>query len=315
MIGLAGVVLLLQVANPAAPAAPAFPVQLGVSVTSDTVTVGERFIAILRVRAPIGASIRFPTETDSASSSAITGTQLIGKPAIDSTVDSTSITMTAAYRLAAWDIGPQRLGLPDIAVTYRGKTGYVSVADRGVFVRSVLPDDSTLRVPKPPRPAIEITPFNWLPWLLALAALVTAGLAWRLWIWYRNRRNAPLDPFSTAQRDFARVEAMQLLEAGDTGRHAALMTDVMREYLAARVPEIERSHTSSELLSAGGRIHGVAGSLGELLWRADLIKFARAGVTRDEAEEIAAKARGTVQAVEDHFVEEERKKDEKRKAA
>jgi hypothetical protein len=312
VIGLAGLVLLLQVANPAA---PTFPVQLGVSVTSDTVTVGERFIAILRVRAPIGASIRFPTESDSASSSAVTGTQLIGKPAIDSTVDSTSITMSAAYRLAAWDIGPQRLGLPDIAVTYRGKTGYVSVADRGVFVRSVLPDDSTLRVPKPPRPAIEITPFNWLPWLLALAALVAAGLAWRLWIWYRNRRNAPLDPFSAAQRDFARVEAMQLLQAGDTGRHAALMTDVMREYLAARVPEIERSHTSSELLSAGGRIHGVAGGLGELLWRADLIKFARAGITRDEAEEIAAKARGAVQAVEDHFVGEERKKDETRDAA
>ena len=312
MIGLAGVVLLLQVANPAA---PAFPVQLGVSVTSDTVTVGERFIAILRVRAPIGASIRFPTESDSASSSAITGTQLIGKPAIDSTVDSTGITMSAAYRLAAWDIGPQRLGLPDIAVTYRGKTGYVSVADRGMFVRSVLPDDSTLRVPKPPRPAIEITPFNWVPWLLALAALVAAGLAWRLWIWYRNRRNAPVDPYSAAQRDFARVEAMQLLEAGDTGRHAALMTDVMREYLAARVPEIDRSHTSSELLSAGGRIHGVAGGLGELLWRADLIKFARAGITRDEAEEIAAKARGTVQAVEDLFVAEERKKDETRNAA
>jgi hypothetical protein len=312
VIGFAGLVLLLQVANPAA---PAFPVQLGVNVTSDTVTVGERFIAILRVRAPIGASIRFPAESDSASSSAITGTQLIGKPAIDSTVDSTSITMSAAYRLAAWDVGPQRLGLPDIAVTYRGKTGYVSVADRGVFVRSVLPDDSTLRVPKPPRPAIEITPFNWLPWLLALAALVAAGLAWRLWIWYRNRRNAPLDPFAAAQRDFARVEAMQLLQAGDTGRHAALMTDVMREYLAARVPEIERSHTSSELLSAGGRIHGVAGGLGELLWRADLIKFARAGTARDEAEEIAAKARGTVQAVEDHFAAEERKKDETRNAA
>lgn len=311
MIGFAGLLLLLQVSN----TTPAFPVQLGVSVTSDTVTVGERFIAIIRVRAPLGASIRFPTESDSAASSAITGTQLIGKPAIDSTVDSTSITMSAAYRLAAWDVGPQRFGLPDIALTYRGQTGYVSLADRGVFVRSVLPDDSTLHVPKLPRPAIEIAPFNWLPWLMALAALVAAGLAWRVWIWYRNRRNAPLDPFSAAQRSFARVEAMQLLQAGESGRHAALMTDVMRDYLAARVPEIERSHTSSELLSAGGRIHAVAGGLGELLWRADLIKFAGARIARDEGEEIGVKARRVVEAVEDHFVAEERKKEETRKAA
>lgn len=312
MIGPALLALLLQVA---APAAPSFPVQLGVSVTTDTVTVGERFIAIIRVRAPRGASIVFPTESDSSSAAAITATQIIGKPAVDSTVDSTSITMSAAYRLAAWDVGPQPFGLPDIAVTYRGQTGYVSVADRGVFVRSVLPDDSALRVPKPPRPAIEIAPFNWLPWLIALAALVAAGLAWRLWIWYRNRRNAPLDPFTAAQRDFARVEAMKLIESGEPERHAALMTDVMRDYLAARVPEIERSQTSAELISSAGRIHGVAGGLGELLWQADLIKFARAGVSADESTRLGMRARETVRAVEDHFVAEEQKKEETRSAA
>ena len=284
-------------------------------MTSDTVTVGERFIAVIRVRAPRGAAVAFPTESDSASAAAITGTQMIGKPAVDSTVDSTTVTMSAAYRLAAWDVGPQPLGLPDIAVTYRGQTGYVSVADRGVFVRSVLPDDSTLRVPRPPRPAIEIAPFNWLPWLIALAALAAAALAWRLWVWYRNRRNAPVDPFSAAQRDFARVEAMKLLESGDTERHAAMMSDVMREYLAARVPEIERSHTSAELLSASGRIHSVAGGLGELLWRADLIKFARTRVAADEAGKLGTRAREIVQAVEDYFIAEERKKEDARSAA
>ena len=312
MIGTVFLALLLQVASPAT---PSFPVQLGVSVTTDTVTVGERFIAVIRVRVPRGASIAFPTESDSASAAAITATQMIGKPVVDSTVDSASVTMSAAYRLAAWDVGPQRLGLPDIAVTYRGQTGYVSVADRGVFVRSVLPDDSALRVPKPPRPAIDIAPFNWLPWLIALAALAAAALAWRLWIWYRNRRNAPLDPFSAAQREFERVEAMKLVESGEPERHAAMMSDVTREYLAARVPEIERSHTSAELLSAGGRIRSVAGGLGELLWRADLIKFARAGVGADEAGKLGKNAREIVQAVEDYFIAEEAKKENARSAA
>ena len=44
MIGLAGLSLLLQAGT------AQIPVQLGVSVTADSVTVGERFIAILRVR-------------------------------------------------------------------------------------------------------------------------------------------------------------------------------------------------------------------------------------------------------------------------
>ena len=312
MTSLATLALLLQVS---AASPPSFPVQLGVNVTTDTVTVGERFIAIIRVRAPIGATIRFPTESDSTTAAALTGTQIIGTPAVDSTADSTSITMSAAYRLAAWDVGLQRLGLPDIAVSYRGQTGYVSVADRAVFVRSVLPDDSALRVPKPPRPAIEIRPFNWLPWLLALAALVAAGIAWRIWIWYRNRRAAPLDPYSAAQREFSRVEAMKLVESGEPERHAALMSDVMRDYLAARVPEIERSHTSAELLGASHRIHSVAGGLGELLWRADLIKFARLGLATGEAQELGVKAREIVQAVEDYFIAEEKKSAETRSAA
>lgn len=312
MISFAALMLLLQIT---APGRPNFPVQLGVNVTSDTVTVGERFIAIIRVRAPKGAAVQFPTESDSSSAAAITGMQLLGKPAIDATFDSTSVTMSAAYRFAAWDVGPQRLGLPDIAVVYNGQRGYVSVANRGVFVRSVLPADSTLRVPKPPRPAIDIVPFNWLPLLIALAVIAAGTLLWRIWIWYRNRRSAPLDPFSAAQREFARVEAMNLIQAGEPARHAALMSDVMREYLASRVPEIERSHTSTELLSAGRRIQPVAGGLGELLWRADLIKFARSAVDADEAAQLGSNARGIVQAVEDFFVGEEQRAAESRSAA
>jgi len=311
MIGLAGLAFLLQ----AAATAPQIPVQLGVTVSADTVTVGERFIAVLRVRAPEGATIDFPTTVDSAADSALTGMELIGKPAIQTLPGTGAVTMTAAYRLAAWDVGLQSLSLTDIVVHYNGQTGYVSVADRGVFVKSVLPADTTLRVPKPLRPAIEISPFNWLPWLVALAALAAALIAWRIWVWYRNRKNAPVDPFTAAQREFDRIDAMKLIQSGDTRRHAALMADVMREYLAARVPEIERSHTSSELLAAGERVHSVANQLGELLWRADLVKFARADISPDDADRLGKSAREVVQTVEDYLVGEEEKARETRQAA
>ena len=309
MIGLAGLALMLQAGT------ANIPVQLGVSVSADTVTVGQRFVAVIRVRAPRGATIEFPTAMDSASANSLTGMEMIGKPAIATLPDSTSLTMSAAYRLAAWDVDLQRLGLPDVVVRYNGQTGYVSLADRGVFVRSVLPEDSALRVPKPARPAIGITGFNWRPLLLALALMAAALGLWRLWIWYRRRRNAPLDPYEAAQREFARIEAMNLLQSGEGELHAALMSDVMREYLAQRVPEIERSHTSSELLAASGRIHPAVSGLGELLWRTDLIKFARIGVPTEEAEKLGASARTTVENVEEHFVAEEERAQAEEKAA
>ncbi|HZK77631.1 MAG TPA: hypothetical protein VFC35_01895 [Gemmatimonadaceae bacterium] len=312
--------LLLQVAVPPPPTArvgPEFPVQLGVRLTPDTVTVGQRFVALIRIRAPRGATIVFPTESDSAAKATATATQMIGKPAVQTVQDSTGVTGNAAYRLAAWDIGPQPLGIGDIVVRLNGKTGYVSLASKGVFVKSVLPADTTRRVPKPVRPQIDIKPFDWLPWLIALVALIVAAILWRLWVWYRNRKNAPLDPYKTAERDFARIEAMGLVAAGEGERHAALMSDVMRDYLSARAPGVERSQTSSELLASADWIHGVAKGLGELLWRTDLVKFAAARLAPDEAEKLGVAARGVVTSVEAHLVEQEEaeKAEAERKAA
>jgi len=294
--------LLLQLAT----SQPQIPVQLGVTVSSDTVTVGQRFVAVIRVRAPKGATIEFPLTSDSASLASATATEIIGKPAIAAVPDTASTTMSAAYRMAAWDTGLQPLGLPDITVKYNNQTGYVSLKNRGVFVKSVLPEDSALRVPKPPRPAMRIEPFNWLPYLIALAVLAAALIAWRLWVWWRNRKNAPLDPFAAAEREFARIESLQLLDKGEPERHAALMSDVMRRYLAARVPEIEESHTSSELLAAAGRIQSQAAELPDLLWRSDLVKFAAQRINGEEARRIGEEARAVVRRVEEHFrVEEE----------
>jgi hypothetical protein len=319
--------LLLQVAAPqraparvpavqAAPAQPApdFPVQLGVKLTTDTVTVGQRFVVLVKLRAPAGATIEFPTESDSAAKATATATEMIGKPAVQLTRDSLGVVGTAAYRLAAWDVDNQTLGIGDIVVKLNGKTGYVSLGSFYVFVRSVLPADTTKRIPKPPRPTIVIKKFDWRPWLAILAALIAAAILWRLWVWYRNRKNAPLDPYNAAEREFARIEALGLVKSGEGERHATLMSDVMRDYLSARVSEVERSQTSSELLASAPWIHGVAKGLGEMLWRTDLIKFAGIRVAPDEAEKLGAAARTVVQSVETHLVEKE-KAEEERKAA
>jgi hypothetical protein len=286
-------------------------VQLGSKVTPDTVTVGQRFILLLKVRAPAGAKIQFPTRVDSAVAASPTAPQIIGTPLMDSVPDATGTTRTAAYRFTAWDIGVQRLGLGNIAITLNGRTEYVSLADQAVFVRSVLPADSTLRNPKPPRPPIVLVPFNWWPLIAALIAIALALLAWWLWRWYRRRRSRPLPPFETAEREFARIEAMKLLESGEPERYLVLMTDVMRDYLAARVEGVHRSHTTQQLIAAAAPIHAYAAGLAQLLSRADLVKFARERISPDDARALGQQARAIVQQVEDHFVALEKQKAEK----
>ena len=297
------VVVLLQ--DPTATGRRAIPVQLGVRVAPDTVTVGQHFIAVIRMRAPRGAVITLPGVSDSAYASAPTATQLLGKPAIEPVADTSGTTMSGAYRFAAWDTGLQQLGLPDIVVVSGSDTGYVSLASRTVFVRSLLPADTALHVPKPARPAIALRPFDWRPLLIAALVLAAALLAWRLWIWFRRRKERSLDPFMVAEREFERIEALGLIRAGEPERHAALMSDVMRAYLAARVDLIELSHTSSELLASAPQIHAHAPGLGELLWRTDLIKFANNSVEPAEADKLGAAARSVVRGVETWLREQE----------
>ncbi|MEO5904878.1 MAG: hypothetical protein ABIQ55_12765, partial [Gemmatimonadaceae bacterium] len=80
--------LLLQLTSPPSPAIvqpsteapPDFPVQLGSRLTPDTVTVGQRFVALIKIHAPPGATIDFPVESDSAAKATATATRMIGKP-------------------------------------------------------------------------------------------------------------------------------------------------------------------------------------------------------------------------------------------
>jgi hypothetical protein len=304
-----------QLATPPAGTGSQFRVQLGSRIAPDTVTVGQRFIVFLKVRAPRGALVQFPAGVDSAVASAsATAPQVIGAPFLDSIPDAAGTTRTAAYRFTAWDVGQQRLGLGNIAVTLNRRTEYVSLADQSVFVRSVLPADTTQRQPKPPRPPIVLAPFNWWPWILLLLAILAALLAWWLWRIWRRRRNAPLPPFETAEREFARIEAMHLIESGQPERYVALMTDVLRVYLAARVEGILRSHTTPELVAASAPVQSVTIGLDRLLGHADLVKFARQRVTPSDAQTIGAHARSIVSQVETHLVALEREKTEKRAA-
>jgi hypothetical protein len=288
---LATVVFLLQAAVPQATVED-LPVRMGFTVRPDTVLIGQPFNLLVKVHAPRGVRFEFAEGPDTTTENGIRPIEPRGARAVTMIGD----TAVALYRLVAWDVGVQPLRIGDVRISYERLERRAPLTTASVFVRSVLPEAENLRIPKPARPIIVLPVFNWWPWIaLALAALVS-GLLWWAWRRYRNRPIPPVDPYVRAQREFARVEALALIENGAPRQHLADMVDVMREYLAARVPGVRRSHTTTELLGSMQLGEGPEARLPDLLDRADFIKFAQGNAGGPEA----AAAGNTAREIVDH---------------
>jgi hypothetical protein len=288
--------LLLQAVVPQSAQAPPveLPVQMGYRVSPDTVLIGQPFNLFIKVNAPKGVRFEFPSGPDTATQNGIRPIELRGEKLVSMLGD----TAVALYRLVAWDIGAQPLRFPDVRVTFEGQERRPPLGGASVFVKSVLPADTTLHVPKPARPLIVLPVFNWLLWLALLAAAIAVALLWWAWRRYRNRPRAPVDPYARAQQEFAQIERRRLLEDGRYAEYYAAVIDVVRPYLAARVPGVRRSDTSSELLLAMQPRDGIESELPRLLDRGDLVKFARADVSLSEAREAGFALRAIVDHVE-----------------
>jgi len=270
------------------------PVEMGYRVSPDTVLIGQPFNFFIKVLAPKGVRFEFPAGPDTVTQNGVRPIELRGEKVVAMLGD----TAVALYRLVAWDIGTQPLRFSDVRVTFGGQERRPALGGASVFVKSVLPADTSLRVPKPARPLIVLPVFNWLLWLALLAAAIVAGMLWWAWRRYRNRPKPPVDPYVRAQQEFARIEARRLLEDGRTDEYFAAMVNVTRDYLAARVPGVRRSDTTSELLRTMQPRDGVETQLPELLERADLVKFARAKISLEEARKAGLALRAIVDHVE-----------------
>jgi hypothetical protein len=275
------------------------PVQAGAVVDRDTVTVGDVVQLVVRVRAPRGATVNFPAAVDS-----LGPVQSLEPPTVRDGADTLDYAdRVATYRLAAWDVGTQPIRLGEVLVQTDDDERRVQLTLPSLIVRSVLPADSALRVPKPARPLLPVqAPVPWWWWLVAALAAIAIGLG--IWWWRRRRAGAlppPGDPYGDAEHEFDRIEKLRLADVGEPGRHAALMTDVLRRYVAARVEHASLALTSAELLAA---VRGEPGlpydRLQRLFAAVDPIKFAKAPVSSTEARALGTEAREIVRAEHQH---------------
>lgn len=267
-------------------------VRYGITKSKDTVTVGEAFEVRVRVRAPAEAEVSFPENPDTS------GTVQGRDPRTIQVVDSIeSQDLIATYHVAAWDVGRQPVRLGDVVVNFEGQDRQVPLDAVEVFVRSVLPADSTLRVPKPARPVFATRPFPW--WLIALL-LAAIALGLLVWWWMRRRRRPAVavivDPYERAVRELTRIEAMGLVDAGERTRFAALVVEVLRDYLAARFPDASLALTSREAVALMRRYPTVPiEQLSKTLHEADLAKFAAWTLTEERARQLAREARTIIE--------------------
>lgn len=294
-MALAVAIAVVACPSPAVAQAPTrIPVQAGATLDRDSVTVGDVVRLTVRVRAPRNATINFPAAVDS-----LGPVQSLEPPAVRDGADTVDAAdRIAVYRLSPWDVGRLQIKLGDVLVQTDDDERRVTLPLPTLFVRSVLPADTALRIPKPARPLLEPRePMPWWWWALAAAVL---AIVLGVWWWLRRRRAGAAhtgDPFADAEAAFDRLERLRLVDAGEPGRHAALMTDVARRYLAARFPQGSLANTSRELQEA---LRGVGtvphDRLARLFAAVDPIKFAAAPVAPGEARALGAEARGIVRA-------------------
>ncbi|MGV3709131.1 MAG: hypothetical protein ACO1Q7_09840 [Gemmatimonas sp.] len=272
------------------------PMRIGAAVSPDTVQVGDPFILTVTVEVPAGARVLWPEVADS-------GTQAISPRTsvrVSSSENGGMRRETAEYGLAVWSMGAIPVTLPDIRVNVNNEETVLPLDAPTLFVKTVLPADTSLHVPKPAKGLLpRIIPW-WMVWWPAFVVVALLLLLWWLLRSRKKKRLALLlDPFTRAERDFQRLERLALNEAGEQGRYVALAIEVLRTYLSTRVPSATMALTSDELLRAVADDSRVpTQQLAPLLAEGDVIKFGRVPVTATHARELAHEARNIVSAVE-----------------
>lgn len=273
-------------------------VRSGYVLRPDTVEVGDPFLLVVRVSVPNGARIEWGAIEDTASKVAMRA-----PVRVQSAEDGPDRVETATYELAAWDVGALDVNMPDATVRIGAQSIPVPITGARVFVRSVLPGDTSLHVPKPPKGMFpRVVPW-WQPWWPVGAVLLGLALLW--WLYRRRRPHAvrravrPLDAYARAIGDFDRLERLALADAGERGRAVTIAVEIMRVYLRERAPAAALSLTSAELMLSLAEDPRIAPEiLSSVLAESDAIKFARRAVTTARARELAGAARGVVDQVE-----------------
>lgn len=280
--------------------APTDPVRAPVvsaRVSPEAPAIGEPITVELRVRAPAGTLVRFPVLPD-------TGTRIepLDPRALRDASTAEFVDRTAIYRLIAWDTGTVDVAFSDVTLTMDGAERRYAVRLPDIRVRSVLPADTALRVPREARGPRDALSLRWRLWV-ALAVIAWLGW-WGLRRWRARRAEIAAmeanDAARKARDAFAHAAALDLISAGEPGRHLLAHTAALRQYLGVRWPMAAPHLTAAELAEAlpASDFPILPDRLVALVARAEAVAFAQAPLAAEEAERLGIEATGIVEDLE-----------------
>jgi hypothetical protein len=172
------------------------------------------------------------------------------------------------------------------------------VGDARVSVMTVLPEDTAQRIPRPSRDIASLPVSYWATWMLIGVGVFILAM---LGVWWRRRGMRgppPVAPVAAAKKAFGRLEALDLVSAGEPAKHVAASADILRAYLAARDAAAAQGLTTSELVDA---LRGDGAvpleRIEAVLATADAIKFSGQTIDGAGAERIAGEAASIVNDV------------------
>lgn len=193
-------------------------------------------------------------------------------------------------------------------VTRGGLVGRVRTEPFEVVVRSLIANEPNAQLREPTKPVTVMQDDYTLLYvgggLLAAALLALLSvLGYRYW----QRRVKPLPPpppprppweIAIEKLGALRRQKHDMLAKGEAARFVDLVSDVVREYLGGRFHFDGLETTSDEMLAQlkrAGVPLDLFGEVGVFLRRCDLVKFAKAEPSADEADWVLMKAQELVQ--------------------
>ncbi len=276
-------ILLVSAAAAAAPEPPALRVLLakdGQVTMTPKVKVGEPFTMTITVTPRLGVSVSMPASFSVAPFEVISKREL---PAANG-------ERAFELRIVAWEAGDKKLPAIAIPTFAGGETGEVKTDEFAVTVEPTIVDENAEPRPIAGPVAVRVRDLT-LMWVAAgaLGGVVLALTGASLWRRRRRRRAgehaAALAVDTRTAEEIALARLRELAEDGvaaDPRPFYFRLTEIVREYLGRRFGFDALELTTEELLGRIGE-HVIRPDLSKWLYACDLVKYARAQASGDEA--------------------------------
>ena len=258
------------------------PVVLEASLEPAEATIGDRISYILSLNHVTGTAADFPEFGASLEGLTLVGSGHFVPKSEGGRISEKKWITYQADRIGTWIF-------PVVTMHYRqsGVDQEISSGETTLNVKSVL--SSTMTDIHDIKPLEDVR--RNLSLFFSAAALAVLLLALGAWF-YGKRRKKPgpipwsLAPNQEAIENLQMLEDMRLIKKGEFKKHYFLLSEVFRKYIERRFafPAVER--TSEEISGELASLHAtepLRNQIQAFLGNTDLVKFAQAACTPDEA--------------------------------